>query len=149
MPFEDLLKQRAIEPAEVSQRDIAEHLRAARHDITISLSVASIDRDWAFNIAYNGILQTSIAYMNFLGYRPRGEGKHMNVFRFMKEALPDALKDDMNKLQKLRQKRNRAVYETRGIVSQMEIDHICEFARQFFEEMLLLLPKSYSKVLEE
>lgn len=148
MPFEYLLKQRAVEPVEVSRREIIEHLRVARHDVTISSSVASIDRDWAFNIAYNGILQTSIAYMNFLGYRPRGEGKHMNVFRFMKEALPDAQKDYVDKLQKMRQKRNRAVYETRGIVSQKEIDYICDFARSYFDEILFLPPKSLSRALE-
>lgn len=149
MPFEELLKQRVVERAEVPRREIIERLRAARHDIRISSIVASIDRDWAFSIAYNGILQTSVAYINFLGYRPRGEGKHMNVFRFMKEALPDALKDDVDRLQKMRQKRNRAVYETRGIVSQKELEHICAFAHSYFDEVLFLLPKSYAKALGE
>ncbi len=149
MSFEDLLKKRVIERAEVPQSEIIEHLRAARHDISISSSVAPIDRDWAFSIAYNGILQASVAYMNFLGYRPRSESKHLNVFRFMKEALPDALKDDVEKLQKMRQKRNRAVYETRGIVSRKEIAHISAFAHSYFDEILFLLPKSYTKALEE
>ncbi len=53
MPYEDLLKQRAIEPVEVSRREIVEHLRAAKRDISTSLRVISIDRDWAFNIAYS------------------------------------------------------------------------------------------------
>ncbi|MDY6795770.1 MAG: hypothetical protein SWK76_10935 [Actinomycetota bacterium] len=67
----------------------------------------------------------------------------------MKEALPDALKDDVDKLQKMRKKRNRAVYETRGMVSQKEIEFICAFAQSYFDEILFLLPKSYAKVLEK
>ncbi|MBC7248250.1 MAG: hypothetical protein H5T73_10810 [Actinobacteria bacterium] len=147
MPYEDLLRQRAIEPADVGREEIVERLRVARRDLAVSADVAPIDRDWAFNIAYNGILQASIAYMNFLGYRPRGEGKHMNVFRFMAEALPDELRSEMDRVQKMRQKRNRAVYGTRGMVSRKEVEHILEFARNFIEEIIYLLPRSYSKLL--
>ncbi len=39
--------------------------------------------------------------------------------------------------------------ETRRIVSEREIDHMCGFARDYFDEILFLLPRSFSKTLEE
>jgi len=148
MSYEDLLRQRVIEPVEVSKKEILEHLRLARHDISISRDIASIDLDWAFNITYNGILQTALAYMCSEGYRPRGEGKHLNTFRFLKASLPEAYKKEVDRLQKLRRKRNRAVYETRGIITKKEMEAVIGFAEDFFEEMLGFMPEDYKGVLQ-
>lgn len=57
MPYENLLKQRVIEPAKVSKEEIAEHLRVARHDASVAQNISSIDLDWAFTVAYNSILR--------------------------------------------------------------------------------------------
>lgn len=42
MPYENLLKQRVIEPAKVSKEEIAEHLRVARHDASVAQNISSI-----------------------------------------------------------------------------------------------------------
>jgi len=69
MSYEELLRSRAIEPVKVTPREIAELLALSKRDIKASNAILSTDLDWAFAIAYNGILQISIAYMNSLGYR--------------------------------------------------------------------------------
>lgn len=112
MNLENFLKERAIEPAKVTDGEIAEHLRVADHDIGVAQSVAGLDLDWAFTIAYNGILQSALAFMYLKGYRPRGEAKHYNTFRFLKAALPGEFQKEITRLQKLRKKRNQAVYQT-------------------------------------
>ena len=105
MDLEQLVRTRAIERVEVPAREIAGLLGAARRDIRTAQTLAATDLDWAFIAAYNAILQLSLAYMNSLGYRPRGEGHHYNAFRFMEIALPE--ETVMVKwLQKLRRKRN-------------------------------------------
>ena len=147
MSYEELLRKRAIEPAEVSEKEILEHLRLARHDISISRDIASIDLDWAFNIAYNGILQTSLAFMYSEGYRPRGEGKHVNTFRFLQNALPDSSMKEVDYLQKLRRKRNRAVYDRRGIISEKEMKGIIDFAEDFFDDIMDFMPDRYKNLL--
>lgn len=149
MPYEDLLKQRVIEPARVSKGEITEHLRVAKHDVSVAQNIASIDLDWAFTVAYNGILQTALAYMYSSGFRPRGEGKHLNTFRFLKAALPESYSKEIARLQKLRQKRNMAVYQTRGIVTEKEAKDIIKFADRFFEEIINLMPEEYRKLLRE
>jgi hypothetical protein len=97
------------------------------------------DLDWAFAIAYNGILQMSIAYMNHLGYRPRGEGHHYNTFRFMEEALPEDAQM-IRRLQKLRRKRNTTIYEQPGLVSEQEALDVVQFASRYFSVIEAKLP---------
>jgi hypothetical protein len=139
MSYEELLERRAIEPVRVTPREIAELLALAKRDIKASNAMLSTDLDWAFAIAYNGILQMSIAYMNSLGYRPRGEGKHFNTFRFMAEALPEEA-TMIRRLQKLRRKRNATVYEQPGLVSEKEARDVAEFASRYCAVIEARLP---------
>ena len=139
MSFEGLLRARAIERVEVTDREIAELLAVARRDIRVASAMTTTDLDWAFAIAYNAILQLSIAYMNSLGYRPRGEGNHYHTFRFMAEALPDD-SAMIRRLQKLRKKRNATIYETPGLVSEKEARDVIDFAGRYYEEIRSKLP---------
>ncbi|MBE0447390.1 MAG: hypothetical protein IBX64_04720 [Actinobacteria bacterium] len=45
MSYEELLSKRMIEPATVTDEEIAEHLRVARHDIRVGREIAGIDFD--------------------------------------------------------------------------------------------------------
>ena len=140
MSFEELLRKRAIERVEVTPREIADLVALSRRDVAAAEAMLNTDLDWAFAIAYNGILQMSIAYMNHLGYRPRGEGKHYNTFRFMEEALPDdALM--IRRLQKLRRKRNTTIYEQSGLVSAKEARDVIEFAARYHASVTARLPR--------
>jgi uncharacterized protein (UPF0332 family) len=141
MSFEGLLRQRAIEHVTVTPREIAELLAVATRDMKTAESLTMTDLDWAFAIAYNAILQLSIAYMNSEGFRPRGEGKHYNTFRFMEEAFPE---DSVmiRRLQKLRKKRNATIYETPGLVSEKEARDVIDFASRYYKEIESRLPRA-------
>jgi len=143
MSFEELLRRRAIESVTTTPREIAELLAVARRDIKTSQAMLNTDLDWAFAIAYNGILQMSIAYMNHLGYRPRGEGHHYNTFRFMEEALPEDAQM-IRRLQKLRRKRNTTIYEQPGLVSEQEALDVVQFASRYYSVIEAKLPSDIS-----
>lgn len=140
MSFEELLRKHAIEPVEVTPREIADLVALSRRDINAAEAMLNTDLDWAFAIAYNGILQMSIAYMNHLGYRPRGEGKHYNTFRFMEEALPEDAQM-IRRLQKLRRKRNTTIYEQSGLVSATEAEDVVGFASRYHASVAAKLPR--------
>lgn len=89
MTFDDLLDSRAIERVTVTPEEAAELIRLARRDIATAQTLTGTDLDWAFAIAYNALLQSSVAYMASLGYRSRSRDKHFVTFRFIREALPD------------------------------------------------------------
>jgi hypothetical protein len=149
MTFDDLAKRRMIEKTIVSDDEIAEHLRVGYHDISLARTLSTQDLDWSFNIAYNGILQVSTAYMNHLGYRARGKAKHYNTFVFLSIALPSEYAHDIDRIQKMRAKRNLATYETRGIVSEREAKDIVTFAERFFTAISDLLPPHIVRAVKE
>jgi hypothetical protein len=140
MSFEELLRKRAVEPVTVTPREIAELLAVARRDIHTAENLVTTDLDWAFIIAYNAVLQLSIAYMNAQGYRPRGEGKHYNTFQFMLEALPED-RAMIKRLQKFRRKRNMSLYEQPGLVGETEARDVIDFAGRYYEEIKSRLPQ--------
>jgi uncharacterized protein (UPF0332 family) len=149
MTYEKLIKLRIIEPCKVTDEDIAGHLRAARQDRQSASYMATNDLDWAFNIAYNSILQAALAYMYWQGYKPRGEGKHYNTFEFLKEALPSEFQKDIARCQKLRKKRNRSVYGERGLISETDSKNIVLFSKRFLDEISDLLPDNIVEMSQE
>ncbi|MHB9053615.1 MAG: HEPN domain-containing protein [Thermoleophilia bacterium] len=140
---------RIIEPCKVIDEEIAGHLRAAEQDRQSAEYMAGNDLDWAFNIAYNSILQAALAYMYWQGYQPRGEGKHYNTFEFLKAALPNEFQKDIARCQKLRKKRNRSVYGERGLITEDEAKSIVSFSKRFLDEILDLLPENIVKLGQE
>lgn len=140
MSLERLVKAGAIDQIESSDEEIADHLRKARHDLGVARNVADIDLDWAFAIAYSGILQAALALMYFKGYRPKGEAKHYNTFLFLQAALPKSHEAQIERLQNFRKKRNKAVYQKVHFVSDKEATDMIHFALKFIEEICMLLP---------
>lgn len=148
MSFDDLLNKRAIEKVEITPSEIRDRLAIARRDIQTAEGVAGTNLDWAYVIAYNGILQASTAYMNSLGYRPRGEGHHYSTFRFMEEALPEN-QAMIRRVQKLRRKRNMTVYDQTGLVGEKEAHEVIEFAARYYRDIERRLPKEVTGDEEE
>lgn len=139
MSFEELLRKRSIEPVAATPQEIAELLAVSQRDLRAAQVMLLTDLDWAFAIAYNGILQMSTAYMNHLGFRPCGEGKHYNTFGFMDQAMPEDAQM-VRRLQKLRRKRNAAVYDQPGLVSEKEARDIIQFASRYYAAIEAKLP---------
>lgn len=148
MTFDDLVRDRVIEPTTFEAGEIADLIRVSRRDIATANSLMGTDLDWAFAVAYNGILQTSVAFMASKGYRPRSRNKHFNTFRFMVEALPEE-GEMMRRLQRLRKKRNRTVYEQVGLVGESEARGIIEFAEGYTHMIAQRMPAEVGHLLKE
>ncbi len=145
MSYEELRRIGAIEKVAVTPREVAGLLALARRDLRTAQGVAAIDLDWALNIAYNAILQSSTAYLASQGYRVTADkGHHYYTFRFMEEALPDD-KAMIRRLQKLRKKRNMSVYEQAGVIGEKEIHEVIEFADRYYHEIVRLLPPEVTR----
>ncbi|MDP2234544.1 MAG: hypothetical protein Q8K89_12970, partial [Actinomycetota bacterium] len=147
MTFDELERDRSIERALVGPAEMAELLRLARRDVRTAAALIESDLDWAFAVAYNGVLQSSVAYMASRGYRPRSSGKHFNTFRFMIVALPDE-SEMIGRLQRLRKKRNSTVYEHVGLVGESEARDIIDFAARYIDMMTELMPPEVAGLLE-
>jgi uncharacterized protein (UPF0332 family) len=89
------------------------------------------DWDWGFAVAYNAVLQASRAYMFSKGYRPDTQNAHKNVFAFMQDALGDEYRDLVTYFDRMRVRRNRALYDVAGMISETEAKNLFQNAREY------------------
>ena len=135
MPYEALLAAGKIQKQPPQPRTIRDLLSLAERDISVAAQTLEVDPDWAFNIAYNGILQASRALMLKQGSRPRGPEQHTTAVRFLKEALGEAFADQVATIDQMRRKRHKAVYEASGRIGAGEAQQAVSFARGYVEKI--------------
>jgi uncharacterized protein (UPF0332 family) len=107
-------------------------LGLALRDLSSARRLLAEDRDWAFAIAYNAVLQAGRALMLREGYRPTtGEGGHVAVIRFCEEFFGPRYQEEMELFDRMRVRRNRVVYDVSGSISRLEADEAFTFAEDF------------------
>jgi len=63
MAYEDLLDRGMIKPFAAGAAQSTSRLALAKRDIKAAEAMLAIDRDWAFSMAYNAVLQATRALM--------------------------------------------------------------------------------------
>ena len=140
--FETLASRGLIKPFKASTFQIKNRIDLANRDIKAARATMAHDRDWAFSIAYNAILQATRALMFDQGFRPAaGEGQHKAAVQFAEIALGDKFRDDIHIFDKMRSKRHRVIYDVSGLVSQAEARQALDFAVRYVEIVGKMLAK--------
>ena len=133
MQIEDLLKKRKIYRHRAFPEEIQRLLELADRDIRMAKVTMAEDWDWAFSIAYNAVLQSARAYMYSNGYRPAAEQGHKNTFAFLRAALGEDLASTIGYFDRMRKKRNQAIYDVAGLITEKEAKAILKNAITFVE----------------
>jgi len=133
MKIEELLKKRRIHRHRASPGEINRLLELADRDIRMARLIMAEDWDWAFSIAYNAVLQSARAYIYSQGYRPAAEQGHKNTFAFMRAALGDDLSSTIGYFDRMRKKRNQAIYDVAGLITEKEAKAILKNAIAFVD----------------
>ena len=142
MAYEDLLNRGLIKPFAAGTAQSASRLALAKRDIKAAEAMLAIDRDWAFSMAYNAVLQATRALMFANGFRPAaGEGQHKTAVEFAEIALGEKFHDDIYIFDKMRSKRHRVIYDALGLVSIEEARQAFAFAVRFVKEVEQLLER--------
>ena len=140
MAYEDLLNRGLIKPFPTGKAQFASRLVLAKRDIKAAEAMLTIDRDWAFSMAYNAVLQATRALMFANGFRPTaGEGQHKTAIEFADIVLGEKFQDDIYIFDKMRSKRHRVIYDAIGLVSLEEAKQAFAFAVRFIKEVEQLL----------
>jgi uncharacterized protein (UPF0332 family) len=142
MAYEDLLNRGLIKPFAAGSAQSASRLALAKRDIKATEAMLAIDRDWAFSMAYNAVLQATRALMFANGFRPAaGEGQHKTAVEFAEIALGQKFHDDIYIFDKMRSKRHRVIYDALGLVSLEEARQAFAFAVRFVKEVEQILER--------
>ena len=105
MDYENLLSRGLIKPFKASSSQITNRIELAKRDIKAARETMAHDRDWAFSIAYNSILQATRALMFDKGFRPAaGERQHKGAVQFAEVVLGDKFQDEIHIFDKMRSK---------------------------------------------
>lgn len=88
MSCDELFSKGLIKRFDGSPAQVKKRIELARRDINVARAMIANDRDWAFSMAYNAILQATRALMFAKGFRPgSGEGQHKVTVRFAELTL--------------------------------------------------------------
>jgi uncharacterized protein (UPF0332 family) len=122
-----LLKPFQAEPVQIENQ-----MGLAQCDLRTAAKILEQDSDWAFNIAYNAILQATRGLIYAEGYRlTSAQGHHRAAIDFVKLALGIDFSNEARFFDRMRMKRNQAVYDHAGIISKTEAQQAIKFADKY------------------
>ena len=86
----------------------------------------------AFKSAYDGLLQISRVILLLNGYRPDGGEQHKTTFMVAGVILGEEFKELIERIDRYRIKRNKAVYQPITFLSKSEAEGILETAKTYW-----------------
>ena len=96
MNYEELVSKGLVKRFKASPSQAKNRMELAKRDIKAARSIMANDRDWAFSIAYNAILQATRALMFAKCFRPgTGEGQHKVAVQFAEITLGEKFQDEI------------------------------------------------------
>lgn len=143
MKYDSLLKAGKIRKQKLSAGEIERAIARAERDLKTARSVMAGDWDWGFAIAYNAVLQASRAFMFSEGYRPASHEGHKNTFAFMRVAMGKSYEDMITYFDRVRNKRNQAMYDVAGMISETEAKNLFRVAVDFVALVKKILRAGY------
>ena len=143
MSLSELLRSGLIEKFESNEDQIRNEAEIARGDLASAKNILRIGEwKWAYNAAYNGMLQAGRGLMFSKGYRPRGQEHHVAVVSFVRAVYGSKLAPDvLQTFERARRRRSDATYDRPGTISESQVRAVVEKAEVFVDTALELLRK--------
>jgi len=113
--IEDLEREGLVKRLTPDVRKVQDAIALAHRDLKTAGMILPTDRDWAYTIAYNAILQAGRALMFSKGYRPDGANQHISEVKFAEIFLD---RSDTIIFDRMRRKRHSSVYDMAGSISE-------------------------------
>jgi uncharacterized protein (UPF0332 family) len=131
MKFDELLRAGRIRRETVSAAEVRQALDRADRDLKTARKIMAADADWGFAVAYNAVLQAARAFMFARGFRPASAEGHKNTFAFVQLALGKEHAELMTYFDRMRNKRNQAIYGMAGLITETEARNLLVKATEF------------------
>jgi len=133
MPYEDLREKGLIEDIKPNFQVASALIARALKDLVTARANASIDREWAYAIAYQGMLRAARAMITAEGLRPHGRDQSRTVVLLAGAILGDDMRSLVNAFDRMR-RRSQAILEEPGQpISRYEVEGAIKDAQKFIE----------------
>ena len=134
--IDDLERDGLIRLLPYDRKKVDDAMAHAQRDLATARTILSSDRDWAYTIAYNAVLQAGRALMFSKGYRPDGANQHISVVKFSELFLDNS---DTIVFDRMRRKRHSSVYDQAGTVSETEAESAIRHAEDLIRKIDTIL----------
>lgn len=133
--IEDALRDRRIEPFTMERAQIEKHVQSAFLDLKEARVVFTVSDKAAYLFAYTAMLKIGRALLFLKGYRPRGEGQHDIVVKAAGAILGEKYEVLTQQFGRMRQKRNKLIYDIGGLISHAEVEKAFRSAEEYVEKV--------------
>ena len=106
---EDLAKR--IKPVPADFKKVEYLIQRAKKDLSAAAVLKQTDLEAAYQLLYDGMLHTALAYMVSDGAQPDIRGKHKTVIDYVAYALGKTYESKMQFYDRMRRKRHQFLYE--------------------------------------
>ena len=144
MSLDDLLREKRLQRHRPSRQEIADLLKVAERALE-DARLEGLSADGRFVNAYHGMLALATAVLAAGGLRAVGIGRHATTI----EALPEVMRGTEQVaayLEICRRKRNQAVYERAGVVTESEARELTQTSEEFIGQVRQWLKQNHPSI---
>jgi uncharacterized protein (UPF0332 family) len=123
-----------LNPQKVDWPQIDRFLASADKKLSSAHKILAFDEEACLQQAYEAMLKASLGFMFSHGFRARSQpGHHIAIIEFVQARIDKKHAGLLIVFDRLRRKRNAALYDDTGFVSRHDAERALEAARDFIE----------------
>ncbi|MGO8791678.1 MAG: HEPN domain-containing protein [Terriglobia bacterium] len=123
-----------LKPHNVDWAQIERFLTSADRKLASAHKILAFDEEACLQQAYEAMLRASLGFMFSHGFRARSQpGHHIAIIEFVRTRIDARHAGLLTLFDRLRRKRNMALYDDTGFVSHHEAEEALESARNFID----------------
>jgi len=138
MAYEALREKGLVEDVKPNFQGVSTLIARALKDLATARANSGTDREWAYAIAYQGMLRAARAMITAEGVRPRGRDQQRTIVQLAGTILGQEMRPLVNAFDRMR-RRSQAILEEPGQpISRYEVEGAIREAQQFIERTVEL-----------
>jgi len=123
-----------LKPHTVDWEQIERFLTSADKKLASAHRILDFDEEASLQQAYEAMLKACLAFMFSHGFRARSQpGYHIAIIEFVRSRLDKKHSGLLTVLDRLRRKRNLALYDDTGFVSHHDAEQALKAARDYLK----------------
>lgn len=139
MSYEDLKDRGILEDMKPDLKQASRLIARALKDLSTARACVSIDKEWAYAIAYEGMVRAARASLMAEGWRIKGRDQLRTLVLFIAELLGDESQNLVNTFDLMRRKRQNFMDQPDRPIPRYEVEGAVKEAQAFIERILEVL----------
>lgn len=136
MAYEELRERGLVEEIRPDFRQVSRLLGRALQDLSTARANMSIDKEWAYTIAYQAMLRAAKGIVMAEGWRTRGRDQPRTIVLLVGEILGEDARSLINGFDRMRRKRQDFMEEPETPIPRYEVEGALKDAQAFIEKVV-------------